>query len=777
MRRTIAPLVSLLALSLASCGSGLAGIVSSSSSSGSDSNAPPAISTFSVEDKRESPARLTFRVLDGEGDPVGVELFFQKDGEPARSITQLVGRTNPDTYASSSSGLGQSVDWAFEDEPGLSDYADGSYTGDLLVYAVVVGGLQEALPGASTRTGFGNDRPLVSNALPPASEASGFTPITFEVADSSSDRVELLIEYAIVDGTGEPTWLPATPGALDTNPVVLASTEPALNGQTFLWDTGVDMARTESEVQVRVTGNDGLLDSLEALTPIFVVDNNDAPDVVLLNDQVVLNPDTRRGIPIPFLVRDEESDPVRVVLQWRRPEQDFPALPTTRQEIEAVLLDPVARRELQICSEYPGGFRGQVRTAQPDTVWLPEIGQRAPAFLAGGLVGRELEILRPRFRFETISNAWKTNKLTYPVATLPLGDGRSALVLDRPAPGTWTLSRIELATGAVECVVVDSALGDPTALVGEMGTPSWPELYDSVLVASHVDGTWRVDRVALGSCSTTASVTQVALADGSTELGPIRGIASLGRSAAVATVGSSLIRLGYADTTLPTQSTVFDDLATPWGVAAAAPRLDRVFVAEESAGAGRLLHVDLLTLAREPVQLLSSSLEEPLTPSPRGLSFDREGRDLLVVCGGSSPSLRAFDPAVTPDVRSLSDALQTPSSLSTGRDGLLLLSSPRPGALHAAGGLEQRRTIDETLLEAGALRVSPDLEPVPVQRDWRVRSGIFGGSAMNGPATFCWDTHDVDQQGRVFLRVSGFDQELGSSTEGGTTKMPTESCG
>ena len=71
------------------------------------------------------------------------------------------------------------------------------------------------------------------------------------------------------------------------------------------------------------------------------IDNNVAPVAFLDEVNLVANPDQRRGIAVAFTVLDEESDPVRVVLQWRREEQvDFPVLPGTVAELVDLLENP-----------------------------------------------------------------------------------------------------------------------------------------------------------------------------------------------------------------------------------------------------------------------------------------------------------------------------------------------------------------------------------------------------------------------------------------------------
>ena len=68
--------------------------------------------------------------------------------------------------------------------------------------------------------------------------------------------------------------------------------------------------------------------------------------------------------------------------------------------------------------------------------------------------------------------------------------------------------------------------------------------------------------LATGAASLLADATA-----GSVEQGAIRGIASLGRNAALATVGSSLVRMERMGDGTASAVAVRTGLATPWGIA------------------------------------------------------------------------------------------------------------------------------------------------------------------------------------------------------------------
>jgi VCBS repeat protein/FG-GAP repeat protein len=132
--------------------------------------------------------------------------------------------------------------------------------------------------------------------------------------------------------------------------------------------------------------------------------DRNAPPIAVVGDAAfVVNPDGRRGIPIPFDVRDREGETVDLVFQWRRPDQSFTSpelrLPATatREEIAALVADPAFRRLHQIATEMPATFGGTIALVAGDAagarVRLPELAGPAAGLLARGVAGRTLEIL------------------------------------------------------------------------------------------------------------------------------------------------------------------------------------------------------------------------------------------------------------------------------------------------------------------------------------------------------------------------------------------------
>src|SRR5262249_8921059 len=127
--------------------------------------------------------------------------------------------------------------------------------------------------------------------------------------------------------------------------------------------------------------------------------------------------DDRRGIAIPFTVIDEESDPVRVLFQWRRQSQPgFPPLGTKDpDELARLLQDPAFVREKQICAPFPAYVCGHASAVDATHVRLPELQQGESRVLAnGGLEFRHLELLRPT-TIAGLASTWSQNPLSQPV--------------------------------------------------------------------------------------------------------------------------------------------------------------------------------------------------------------------------------------------------------------------------------------------------------------------------------------------------------------------------
>ena len=88
-------------------------------------------------------------------------------------------------------------------------------------------------------------------------------------------------------------------------------------------------------VAVGLEPEDGLRDGVgvAVFSEPFALDNNQAPLATPNGTSFVLNPDLRRGIPIPFTMTDQDNErgDLLAVFQWSTDPSSFPALPERRE--------------------------------------------------------------------------------------------------------------------------------------------------------------------------------------------------------------------------------------------------------------------------------------------------------------------------------------------------------------------------------------------------------------------------------------------------------------
>ncbi len=777
-RGRMRPGVVLLCLALGGCGFGTAAVVSSSSS-GSATNAAPAISAFHVTDPKRSPCTIRFVLSDAESDPATVEFLYQAPGMPQpESMTQLAGAPgNPvEQLPTTAQGVTYAILWRFKDEASLP--ADASLTHDVLVFARAQGAPDVIVNGANAQTlDLGNDAPVLSVDDPPA-DVSGIVPVRLHMLDSSSDALDIRVEFDILGDVPDTGWSLAMPAGLlpGTPPPAYAFVGVTADSQgsdlVFFWDTDVDLHQLERDVRLRITPIDPVVAGSSAITSVFNVDNNAAPIVQLHEGAFLTNTDSVRGILVPCTVIDEESDEITLVFQWRREGEDgfFDShpLPSTPAGIEALLASESLRREFHVCSPYPRRFEGRPVWIDSTHVRLPELWGQDSILVTPDMVGRELEILRPPMKLAPVSGPWHPNMLVHPLADLPLDGGTKALVLDENSIGNWRLVELRLLDGVIESMIAHGS-GSPGALCFEGGEAS-------VLVASALGNAWLVDRITLADGAKTHLADYT---DGNVEQGLPRGIASLGTHAAVLTVGSSLVHLDWS-TSPGVAIAVRTDLARPWGVVVDPRNAGCVLLAEnnatESSAPGRIVALDLATHALAPVVILPDAADGLAFPRPRGIATLRKGARLLALCETDPLTgrveLRSVDlgRADTSPAVSLGQVLGTsPAALAAGAtDDLLVSTSAADRLVHVAGGVERRGTIADfdcaTATVTLASAFTPELDP---SSRWRVTLSDgtpfrVTSSPAGVPHDFLWDSSDVPGGGGALLKVTPMDTDIGT---------------
>ncbi|MBI1853248.1 MAG: VCBS repeat-containing protein [Planctomycetes bacterium] len=761
----------------AGCGSGTAGFVTafSSAGSGGSGNSPASVSELTVT-SRNNPARICYRLVDPESDRVDVEIVYSicpcdaiPPPEEVRIGPILTGlETGPDRGEAHPGALHE-AEWPFANDPRLGP----GFTDNVRVTVRILRGGQSQ---RSVVQGVGNDAPTLDSAVvPPANDDSvGIVPLGVRVHDTSSDVVTMQVQFRVTAPDLGP-WTNATPAhPMDSDPPSLdVRATPAGVPFLFFWDVPFDLRATRQRVEVSFRGTDDAgATSAPLVSTMFFVDNNHRPIASLDGASFVTNPDRQRGIPVPYQVVDDDRDPVDLVFQWRRPSETIPTLMGTPNDIRTILADPALRAQYHVATERPIAFEGcpQAIPASRDPrgvlARLPELATSAGGLVSRGVITRELQILRGSTMPRPLAAAWASNPLRGPVAAVSVGDGMLAIVLDRSTAGGWSLRRVELATGIVETQLASSATGDPDALALERGETS-------VLVASDSAGLWQVDRVDLGTNAKTTLVT----ADGGTDLGPVRGIASLGSSAALITVGSSLVRLEFA--TVPGRAAAIrNDFAEPWGVAIDPLQPNRVFVAE--LGSSQVLSLRLDTLEARPVVLRGGAGE--VVPRPEAIALERSGTRLLVVAdpleNDGQRTLMGIDlrseagnqvsDLATIDVGFDGSNGEVAGGLATGLDHLRILAVPAHDELAVGGGLEQRRHVVHYVKSRQVVRVNlPFDPPITPDKRWRIYKGATKilGNRTGKRDVFVWDSRDAARSGNVIMRVTPFDSEIGLGAE------------
>ncbi len=747
-------------LCFSSCNSGLGSLFSGSDDNPSDS--PSSISGFAITAAQTSPATLKFRLLDGDRGMISVSLFYELPGGTPQMLTALGGASNPADYEASSGGIEHTLMWDFAAEPGLP--ADGSFIDEVTVFAQITGAEALLIGTNASLQGLGNDAPVVSFNGVPTSESAGVVPIGLTVSDTSTDLVQMRVEYQL---EGEAGWQLARPGGESSTPDFAftgLSSPPAGTSVNFFWDTNVDLPSLESNVRLRVTPSDPTVEGQPEVSDLFRIDNNAQSLVLLDNGLITLNNDQTGGIAIPFQLRDAESDDARIVMQWRRSGGTFPALPKDPAEVFALQDDPASRAEYQICTERVSYFGGRSKAVDATHIRLPELGTSEVPVATPLLVGRELELLRTSEVPVDASSAWASNELSSPVAALPIGDGLVVLVLDESASDAWRLRRVELATGAILGTVAQGT-GSPTALALSPNA-------EVAFVASTTGMDWRVDRVEIAGGALSGSAT------GTFSQAPgIRAIAARTSRTAVFTVDDQVQRINFTQDPAIAHI-VLAGMNVPWGIASDPLARDKVLVAES--GANRVVQLDLETRATENT-LLPDPSPTPVTPqlffaSPKSIALDRNGVRLLVVTESltDGTQLSALNRRSTHDlddtgfansfVYVLADLGSGVGALGVGAHNLRVLVDSAGNALTAIGGIEQRRTINEAVSSDNVVRVSEPFAPQVVGvKDWRVRrsSVAFASSPGGVSHVFPWDTRDLPRGGAVLFRAVPFDSEFG----------------
>ena len=769
MHLNVASLCTLLcASSLAGCNSGLAALVGLSNSDSEDpANTAPSVGAFLLEDAAQSPATIRFRLVDPEGDPATVSLYYQTIGEPPQLLTQLIGGENEASYATNGNGLEHVLSWHFTGETGLP--RDGSYVPDVQVYATLAAGAQSITPGINAAiAGVGNDAPEVQSAVPPTGETVGVVPVALAVADTSADLVNVRVEYDLQNDFPDAGWRLARPSLADSTPEFAITdlvTDAGGVEAAFFWDTNVDLANGEDDVRLRFTAVDPVAEGAPRVTEVFRVDNNAAPFSSLGDASAAGSLDVYGGLPISFSVSDPEGDGVRVVVQWRRLTEGFVDVSGfSGPELVALSEDPEARALYRICTEVERWFTGRMNPIGPATVRLPNLANEGSTLLGAGLAGRTLQVLRPQLPLQPASTNWATSAVSAPVGVEVLDAGETALVLDRAGGAGWQLREIELTSGALVREVA-SGNGEAQALAT---LPDRTIAY----VASADGGGWRLDRVDLdsGAVLGTAAVASS---------GVPRGVAALGERVALLTVDDTVLRVSFA-LEPGTAHPVASGLTEPWGIVVDRLAKDRALVAERAND--RVLALNLRTGGTHELPAeRRPGVAGPAFPAPTALALERGGTSLLAVVSdrtdGTQLAVLPLRVAHDHDDDGTEESVayriadlpaDAGEAVAAGPIGTRVVAAAASGELLVGGGIQQRRVVIEWVPERHEATVDAAFSPPLTGRErWRLRDdlGAVPASPTGTQRHFYWDSRDAGDSGDVQFRLFPVDTETGIVAE------------
>jgi hypothetical protein len=199
----------------------------------------------------------------------------------------------------------------------------------------------------------------------------------------------------------------------------------------------------------------------------------------------------------------------------------------------------------------------------------------------------------------------------------------------------------------------------------------------AALVALEDAGGWRIERVELGG---PASGTRTELAaSGGTGAPPVRGLASLGRSALVFTAGSALLHLDYREPAAPSLGTLRTGLAAPLGIVVDPLPPHRVYVSEHDAD--RILAIELDSHASLPVVVDATELAAGALEGPGALALENGGSRLLVASSSPGGGSRESSPGQI-GARRTSNARRGPRSTRPSErvpSALEVMEEPSPG--------------------------------------------------------------------------------------------------
>ncbi|MFT7670086.1 MAG: hypothetical protein ACI8X5_002793 [Planctomycetota bacterium] len=774
-----------LAISVAighGCGYATIAAADSVDQGGTSPDDPPSLSLFTMSDVHNSPIVFNLTMTDAEGDPAQVVFEFKlTDGSDAHPMSQLSFSDqkvegNAIQLQTSDSGVSQEVSWDFAADENLFE-AGASFEEDVRLIVSVVGGLIIKGSGANEEPiNVGNNPPqIVDPTIDDSEELSGGISIEFDVVDSSSDPVQLFVQYKTV---GSEDWLdPSLQGAttdLCSDPLG-GSCLVDRHEVTWLSGADEDLSGYDGMVELRLRAEDGYEAETDpkvwaVLKAPFHLDNNELPIALLDADALFLSPDRARGVPITIKLQDAESDPVRLVVQWRRAGEAFPEFDfESTAELAEAIANPNDRAALHICTEQPTVFEGIIGKLPGSSesvrqLRLPELASSASSLASQGLAGRSVEIFRASQVLDPVNWDLKGVEIK---DVIPLGDGTRALVLARVDNVDWVVGELDLENpGANPEFAIELTEGQLAGFVPvAIATDPDEEFLFIALFTEDKCRLIRIERDSLERSDISSNLIEVGGFQVRDLAAPSYNMAIITTSDQPYAWNDSLVLLDKVDDPA---------LGGAWGVAADPLDPNQAYISNPSKN--QIYSLDLATGVPKPLIPEGSS---PIS-SPRSLAIESNGERLLVVTQEESSEASIFAVNVRRDqglstggksktelsIVQLAAGLPDPEAqLATGPDGLRILTSSE---LLVGGGLEQTRAIDisPNAYDTGSqvILLSEDLSPAPSDGSpWLIRAeqALASSSTQGQQAVFFWDVSDVPQGGIVFVRALATDNDIG----------------
>jgi VCBS repeat protein/FG-GAP repeat protein len=457
LRDTRAALLIIITISQSGCAAGMVGLwawISSSTGSQGAVNRPPAAPVIqSVTRRSGGRVTISYSLVDDDGGGLDVTCSWRPAG--AGDSTPFVRVDLVPLPGAGPIVVEPNLPRSFEAvwDAGAALAAAGlPPSAQVMLQMIATEDAGSSLPGTAGPFVVGNEPPdLAVLELDPdatfdvaSGGVSGIVPLDIVISDSTRDRVRLTMRYSEFEGPWRCMAISSErESRADCSTATLFDSAMGEDGgqrHKVFWNSVHDVPGRFGQVKIEVIAHDELdPDAVSRKELTLAVDNNSDPFVELVAIEASI--DKAYEIPIRFIARDHESNPVAVLLQWATQGAGFPDLPVeslaspTSQELNHFqrLLTPQAkdpcegsappeeceiaeeRKRLHLLTEADLTVEGPIDDSDGlplDTIQVSEIIRRGLLLLPSGPenptpwpappfddrmfpVGRDLQVLPP----------------------------------------------------------------------------------------------------------------------------------------------------------------------------------------------------------------------------------------------------------------------------------------------------------------------------------------------------------------------------------------------